>query len=496
MRLKLASRKSDLARWQAHKVARALEALPEKPRVEFQFKSSFGDQNLDIPLAGMGARGVFTEDFYEDLKEGRCDLVVHSWKDLPVDERSGTKISMTLPRADVRDALFIPEDVWQKALKTKKLTVFTSSPRRVYNLAPVLPKLLPGRLEIEFKNIRGNVPTRLKKMHEGKGALILAKAGLDRLLEAEAENFTEESVRRLIQDCRFLVLPISLNPPAPAQGALAIEISATNETMNSLSARLNDETTYNCVQEERKILSGYGGGCHQKIGVARLLKPYGMVKSLRGQTDAGEILQEWKIENFTPWSKAQSADKIFPLKAKDNSWFERKPLKGDFDFSAVDGLFVARADALPAKVKPKPEQIVWTAGVQTWIKLAERGVFVNGCLDGLGEGEELGIERICGGRKELVKLTHGGGDKSSQFNAATYELIPKKETPDLKGKTHFFWMSRTSFQRAAAEFPEEIRTGHHACGPGRTYEFLKSAGLSRPVKVFIGLEQFLDETMP
>jgi len=133
--------------------------------------------------------------------------------------------------------------------------------------------------------------------------------------------------------------------------------------------------------------------------------------------------------------------------------------------------------------------------VQTWMKLAERGVFVNGCCDGLGEFEDFGIELIAG-RKELVKLTHGGGDKSKQFTAATYDLIPKKETPDLKGKTHFFWMSRTSFEQARAKFPEEIRTGHHACGPGRTYEFLKSAGLSRPVKVFIGLEQFLDETMP
>lgn len=495
MRLKLASRKSDLARWQAHVVAKALQALPEQPTVEFQFKSSFGDQNLDIPLAGMGARGVFTEDFYEDLKLGRCDLVVHSWKDLPVEDRQGTKISMTLPRADIRDALFIPEDVWEKALKAKKLVVFTSSPRRTYNLGPALPKLLPGNLQIEFKNIRGNVPTRLKKMREEKGGLILAKAGLDRLLEAEAENFTEESVRKLISGCRFMILPISLNPPAPAQGALAVEIAADNSGMMNMSNALNDAVTFACVQDERKVLAGYGGGCHQKIGVARVLKPFGMIKSLRGLTDAGEVLHEWKIENFTPWIKASSREHVFPLNAKDSTWFERKPLEGNFDFSGVDGLFVARADALPTSVKPQAEQIVWTAGVQTWMKLAERGVFVNGCYDGLGESEETGLNLIAGPKK-LIKLTHSSGNFASQFTAATYELVPKRQTPDLAGKTHFFWMSRSSFEAARKKFPEEIAKGHHACGPGSTYEYLKSAGLSRPVKVFIGLEQFLEETVP
>lgn len=497
MRLKLASRKSDLARWQAHVVARALKCLPAAPEIEFQFKSSFGDQNLDIPLAGMGARGVFTEDFYEDLREGRCDLVVHSWKDLPVQDREGTRISMTLPRADVRDALFIPEKTWQQALKSGKLTIFTSSPRRVYNLGPALPKLLPGNLSIEFKNIRGNVPTRLRKMRDENGGLILAKAGLDRLLEAEAEKFLEkgESVRALIKDCRFMVLPVSLNPPAPAQGALAVEIAAGNGPMNELCGLLNDQTSFACVQEERAVLSRYGGGCHQKIGVARLLKPYGMVKALRGLTDQGEVLNEWKIENFTPWVKAQSLDNIFPLKAKDNSWFDRKPIKGAFDFSSVDGLFVARADALPEKVKPLPKQIVWTAGVQTWMKLAERGVFVNGCYDGLGESEPMGLEFISGS-VEMIKLTHSGGNKSSQFNAATYEISPKKASPSLTGKTHFFWMSRTSFERARELYPEEIAKGHHACGPGSTYDFLKGAKLSRPVKVFISLEQFLEETAP
>lgn len=491
-RLKLASRKSDLARWQAVTVARHLEALPEKPEIEFQFKSSFGDQNLDIPLAGMGARGVFTEDFYKDLAEGACDLVVHSWKDLPIEEREGTKIAMTLTRADVRDLLLIPESVWQKALQTKRLTVLTSSPRRIYNLTRALPLLLPGELQITFHNVRGNVPTRLQKMYDENAALVLAKAGLDRLLEAEASGFTNSSLRTIVDDCRFQVLPVSLNPPAPAQGALAVEISRENTELNALCSHLNDEVTFKSVQEERAVLNRYGGGCHQKIGVARLPRPFGMVCSLRGLTEEGQELYEWRIENSTPWAKASHRQNVFPLQAKDNSWFERKSLPLNAALKEFKGLFVARANAWPENYSAE-NQLVWTAGVQTWFKLAKAGVFVNGCQDGLGENEGFQIDSLAGPRK-WCKLSHEDGPGTT---IATYQLQPKSDVPDLTGCTHFFWMSRTSFEAAFKRFPKEISSGFNACGPGHTYEFLKShAQLKNPVKVFIGLEQFLHESLP
>lgn len=496
MRLKIASRKSDLARWQAVKVARAIGSLPEKYESDFIFKASFGDQNLDIPLAGMGARGVFTEDFHQDLLNGQCDLVVHSWKDLPVGDREGTRIAMTLPRADVRDILMIPESVWQAAMKSGKLSILTSSPRRAYNLAKALPRLLPGNLRLEFLNVRGNVPTRLKKMHAENAALVLAKAGLDRLLEAERDGFIEESVATLIRDCRFQVLPVSLNPPASAQGALAVEIAAANTAVNEICARLTDKMTFDCVQMEREVLQRYGGGCHQKIGAARLPRPYGLVKALRGLTDDGVELLEWELENQTPWQKAAAREFVFPLQAKENSWFTRKPLKVRESVADERALFVARAEALPEGFVPRASQIMWVAGVQTWVRLAERGVFVNGCSDGLGENEEPLLDFICG-RLQWCKLTHASAPRTQERTVATYELEPKQDTPDITNKTHFFWMSRTSFERARQLFPREIQQGRHSCGPGHTYDFLSAQkDLSHPVKVFLGLEQFLHETLP
>jgi hydroxymethylbilane synthase len=496
MRLRLASRKSDLARWQAVQVARALERLPEKPGIEYIFKSSLGDQNLDVPLAAMDAKGVFTEDFYQDLVEGRCDLVVHSWKDLPVEERADTRIAFTLPRADVRDVLLVPERVWREAEVSGKLRVLTSSPRRAYNLAPALPCLLPGDIEIEFVNVRGNVPTRLKKMNEHGAALVLAKAGLDRLLAAESEGFFAggtASLRALIADCRFQVLPVSLNPPAPAQGALAVETAAGNEIVNELGRRLIDEPTYASVQSERAVLRRYGGGCHQKIGVAVLPRPYGVVRAVRGLTDQGEVLNEWSLENSTPWTRAARAEDVFPRAGRDNAWFERRPLDVALaELASREALFVARAEAWPRGLRQAPGQKVWTAGAKTWEKLARLGVWVNGCQDGLGETEDFALDQLVAEPLNWTKLTHSGA-----AGVATYELRPAATAPDLRGKTHFFWLSRSSFERAVALFPDQIASGYNACGPGVTYEFLKrQTQLRRPVKVFIGLEQFLKESLP
>ncbi len=496
MRLKVASRKSDLARWQAVQVARALETHALRPGVEFIFKESLGDQNLDLPLASMGSKGVFTEDFYEDLVGGRCDLVVHSWKDLPVEARAETAIVMTLPRADVRDLMLVPEPVWQEAVKTKKLNILTSSPRRLYNLSSALPALLPGEVQVEFATVRGNVPTRLRKMHEQRSALILAKAGLDRLLQAEKEGFLngDNKVSTLIAGCRLMVFPVSINPPAPAQGALAVEVAGANEAVTEMCKALNHTDTFNSAQAEREILHKYGGGCHQKIGVAVLANDYGRVIALRGKTDGGEILKEWKIENSTAWTRAAHSENIFPLRPSENSWFERVPINSHIDLRVKSGLIVSRADAWPKGYTPGAGQLVWTAGVKSWMKLAALGIWVSGCFDGLGENEEPGLHWINEG-VQWCKLTHA--DAVGIKDVATYELRPKPKHPDLNGKTHFFWMSGTSFERARKIFPEVIQNGHHACGPGNTYRHLNGVqGLKHPVKVFIDLEQFLAETAP
>jgi hydroxymethylbilane synthase len=498
MRLRIASRKSDLARWQAHLVADAIrQATSQEIEFEFLFKASMGDQDLDTPLSKMGAKGVFTEDFIADLKDGRCDMVVHSWKDLPVEERAETEIVTTLPRADVRDLLLIPEKVWARALSEGRLHVLSSSPRRAYNLGRALSSLLPGSPTIEFHNVRGNVPTRLKKMHAEAKALVLAKAGLDRLLAAEAAGFAvEESLRALIADCRFQVLPISVNPPAAAQGALAIEIRRDRTDLRALLAGINDQATFASAAEERRVLKSYGGGCHQKIGIVRIERPFGVITSLKGLTDGGTVLSEWRIEDDVQWPHAANGESVFPREAEENRWFDRTYDK--VDVSGEEAVFIARADAWPRGVRATPGQLLWTAGVKSWQKLAQAGLFINGCQDGLGESEPFLIEQLAGRDVAWTKLTH---DRSAAVGPVsriltTYGLKPVAQPPNLQGKTHFFWMSGTAFDQAYRLFPHELENGYNACGPGHTLEHLRSVKtLKNPVKVFAGLSQFLTESL-
>src|SRR5206468_2152220 len=142
--LKLGSRKSDLARIQAHAVGEALEAAHPGLKVEFHFSESLGDKNLTDPLWKMPGKGVFTEDLTGDLVEGRVDLVVHSWKDLPVEEKPSTEIAATMTRADSRDLLLFKKNSRSRLTDGKVLRIFSSSPRREYNLKPFLSEYLPG----------------------------------------------------------------------------------------------------------------------------------------------------------------------------------------------------------------------------------------------------------------------------------------------------------------------------------------------------------------
>ena len=184
MLLRISARQSDLARLQARLVGRALQEKVPHLQIEFQFRESLGDKNLQDPLWKMPEKGVFTEDFYQDLIQEKTDLVVHSWKDLPTDEKPDTRIQATLPRADARDLLLLKKE-WNRDLGALK--IFSSSPRRAHNLRDFLPQVLPnfksGRAII-FENVRGNIPTRVRKLVESDDVhgLIVAKAALDRLL--------------------------------------------------------------------------------------------------------------------------------------------------------------------------------------------------------------------------------------------------------------------------------------------------------------------------
>ena len=304
MRVRLSGRSSELSRIQMHQVADAIRAAAPSVEVVMNFRESLGDRMLDDPLWSMPEKGVFTEDFVEDLREGRTDVVVHSWKDLPTEPRVGTRVVATLPRADVRDVLLVRRDLWSSVKPGARVTILSSSPRRAHNLGSFLSWALPVRnLEIEFVPVRGNVPTRLRKLHEGTHhGLVVAKAALDRLMVSD-------------DCCHWMILPISANPTGAAQGALAMEIAdGCDPKIAALIEGLNDEVTFAEATREREILRSYGGGCHQKIGVTVLTRGAEQLLSLRGLTDDGTILES------PPWPEAEAALQRWRRLAAEGQW--------------------------------------------------------------------------------------------------------------------------------------------------------------------------------
>lgn len=494
MRVTIASRRSDLARVQAYQVGQALQSAHTQIEINYSFHESLGDRNQNDPLWQMPEKGVFTQDFREGLLKGEFDLVVHSWKDLAIEEDPETEIAATLPRADARDLLLVREDRWPEVERTGVMSIFTSSPRRSYNLESFLREALPAKLrELNFVNVRGNVPTRVRKLLQSEtDGLIVAKAAIDRLLAAKQSEFaaTQQELRSALSQCRWMVLPLRENPSAPAQGALAIEIVRRRSDLRELLAPLNCADTFAAVTQEREILRGYGGGCHQKIGASVLPRSYGEITFLRGLTDDGEVLDKCSLCSSKPRPPKTDRDKMWPLNSSDTDWFAREAIPVEPAAEPL-ALWIAKADALPDDWRTQPGQIVWASGVKTWTHLAQRGVWVSGSAESLGEQEPPNIETLVGSPLTWLKLTHESGyNEGTTPTLATYRLVPNNGHVDLRGKTYFFWKSGSSFEHALSLNPW-IKSMTHFCGPGNTQRILGKNGVQP--HVFLDHTQWLKE---
>lgn len=241
--IRLGSRGSKLALWQAGFVQAEIEKNTGR-RVEIVRIRTTGDVILDVPLAKVGGKGLFTKEIEEALLAGAIDLAVHSMKDVPTDLPAGLEIAAITKREDPRDA-FLSNTARRFQDLPQGARVGTSSLRRQSQLLSVRPDLSIGQL-------RGNLDTRLRKMDEGQfDAIILASAGLRRL--GWASRIAE-------------ILPTSLSLPAIGQGALGIEIRRDDEDTRAAIAFLDDPETAAAVRAERAFLRRLEGGCQVPIG--------------------------------------------------------------------------------------------------------------------------------------------------------------------------------------------------------------------------------------
>ena len=268
--LRIATRKSQLALWQAEYVRDTLLLHHPDLNVELVKMSTQGDKILDTPLAKVGGKGLFVKELEKSLLEGETDIAVHSMKDVPVELPEGLHLSTICPREDPRDA-FVSNNYSTFESLPKGARLGTSSLRRQCQLAALRP-------DLNIIDLRGNVNTRLKKLDEGEyDAIILAAAGLKRL--QFEDRITE-----------FLSPDISL--PAIGQGAVGIECRQDDDWVNELLAPLNDPDTATRVAAERAMNHRLQGGCQVPIaGYAELEHGVLLMRGLVGRTDGSEIIR-------------------------------------------------------------------------------------------------------------------------------------------------------------------------------------------------------------
>ena len=268
--IRIATRKSPLAMWQAEHVADALRRLHDGLMVEIVGMTTRGDQMLDAPLAKVGGKGLFVKELEVGMLAGEADIAVHSMKDVPVEFPEGLHLAAILEREDPLDA-FVSNRFESLAALPEGAVVGTSSLRRQCQLAARRP-------DLRIEPLRGNVNTRLRKLDEGEfDAIILAAAGLIRL------GFGER-IRSPIDPADSL--------PAIGQGAVGIECRSDDPRVNALLAPLHHTDTATRVLAERAMNARLEGGCQVPIGGHAVLDGDQLwLRGLVGTVDGDEIIR-------------------------------------------------------------------------------------------------------------------------------------------------------------------------------------------------------------
>lgn len=269
--IRIATRKSPLALWQANHVAAQIRETNPNIRTELVTMTTRGDKILDSPLAMVGGKGLFVKELEQGLLANLADIAVHSMKDLPMELPDNLHLAAIMARHDPTDA-FVSNRFSELQELPDRARIGTSSLRRQCQLQAKFPNA-------EIMGLRGNINTRLKKLDDGNyDAIILATAGLERL------GYDNRINQRLaIEFCL----------PAIGQGAIGIECRKDNVAVNEIVTELSDEDTTICVRAERAMNYRLQGGCQVPIaGYAKLLPSNWLVlKGLVGNPDGSDIVR-------------------------------------------------------------------------------------------------------------------------------------------------------------------------------------------------------------
>jgi len=240
------------------------------------------------------------------------------------------------------------------------------------------------------------------------------------------------------------------------------------------------------------VLAAYGGGCHEALGATALPREYGWILSVQAAREVeGAPRPGWSLE--TPAAAPRAHASVIWPRPDERTSRERRSI-GATQPPRDAGLWVARAEAVPEGWTIPPEQVVWTAGGTTWRKLAGRGIWVNGCADGLGDSEPANVDVIAGRAIAWRRLTHAAAAAADPSALATY-TVDETLPADLRDRQHFFWTSPTLFLKAVERWPE-LKTRFHGSGPGRTWQTIhRTLGDSSNTRVWLDYDHWHREIL-
>jgi hydroxymethylbilane synthase len=486
----IGTRGSLLALTQAGQMKDALEATSGK-KFELKIIKTQGDQIVDRPLWQLEGKDFFTRELDQALLEGSVDLVIHSYKDLAGDRPAGIQLQAVTKRHfgfDVllmrKERLHTPKEEW---------IIGTSSPRRISNLKRHLSLHLPhagSPLPIRLEMLRGNVNTRIEKCLRGDfDGIVLALAGLERLaLNPESLEVLQPLVEPLVP----MILPMSLYPWSPGQGALAIECRADRPDQGELKAilsSLHDEKTAREVAVEKERFRAYGGGCHLAMGIACLeLDDNLSVLHQRGEIndsylhEATILGHQAELPKTTPVFIGLPA-KRFDGKAVLGDQLLKKTPPQNLKVERPDGpvqWFITHPHCIEVlKQSYQESDIVFAAGEKTLKQCAAQGFWVHASADGMGEDQLSSLMNskllnlMIPLQSPFLSLTHQDGSSTLGSIRVGYQRIQQEVSEQHRARIesleYFFWTSFSQYLEYARTFSFHPQA-RHFCGLGKTWK--------------------------
>ena len=456
-----------------------------------------GDKEQTIPLHLVEGKDFFTKEIQDYLNSGQADFALHSMKDVSSVDFFAAGHYAIIDRELLHDVAIFNEGVVDKIKNGEKIIIGTSSPRRS-NMATGflqkgLPKLSEQTLVVEAETIRGNVDTRLQKLHTGSyDGIILAAAGLNRLLQYQP---AKEKVRALLQNKKIMLLPLFECPPAAGQGAIVAETTADNTDAIEILEAIKNIPLTNAITKERRYAQQYGYGCSQQFGVFHVDTPTISFTYASGKDGAAKAFTEWDFET----ELNSTGKQLFSSTNYMKDFFMYNFLEDAAINEAAKIFFISSHKAVDsAKIKNTIQQKrVWASGTRTWYDLAKKGIWVEGCADGLGF-EFLQtvfaspLINITAADIQIVtnnlSKTHWLQDGISVVG--TYELVDNL-SDEIKrviaNADIIFWTSFQQYQLCKVFIKATVQ---HVCPAGKTAKLLSAEGL-HPI-IFPTIKAFND----